>query len=134
MELARMRSELPHDPVLYLQQYEEDEITRILLATAITARIIDDRDDRLRMNANNCGELTSDLQRPNEVVPLTLREACNKIIHAKKIRGDLSQVDHKQFANPIMYFYGELNGQEWKAKLNVIEYATTYTQAICMYA
>jgi hypothetical protein len=33
-----------------------------------------------------------------------------------------------------MYFYGELNGQEWKATLNVIEYAITYTESVCMYA
>jgi len=54
-ELAKTRTESGHDPVAYLQQYEEDEVTRILLSTAIAARIVDDRDDRLRLNAKNCG-------------------------------------------------------------------------------
>ena len=95
--LAEMRTEEAGDPIGWLQQYEEDELHRILLSTAIAARAIDDRDNNfLDEYKTTCGQLISDTRHPETVVPLSLREACNKIIHAKDIHGDLDEVDFKK--------------------------------------
>lgn len=132
-QLAELRTESAHDPIGWLQEYEGDEITRILLSSAITARIIDDRDKHyLNRLDTTCGELVSDLDSPEETKPLTLREACNKIIHAKKIHYDLSEVDFRSYMNPIIYFYGKQNSKEWKATLNILDYAVKYVEAINM--
>lgn len=132
-QLAELRTENAHDPIGWLQQYEEDEITRILLSTAITARIIDDRDGHyLDRVDTTCGELIEDLSTPDKNIPLNLREACNKIIHAKKIHSDITEINYKNHMNPIMYFYGDRNGVEWKATLNILDYAIKYVESIAM--
>jgi hypothetical protein len=132
-KLAEMRTEEAHDPIGWLQQYEEDELHRILLSTAIAARAIDDRDHKFLDNyETNCGQLISDTKHPEAVQPLNLREACNKILHAKVIHGDLDEVDWKKYSNPILYFYGSYNGKDWKATLNVVDYVLKYVETIGM--
>jgi len=72
-KLAEMRTEEAHDPIGWLQQYEEDELYRILLSTAITARAIDDRDSNfLKKFKTTCGELITDTSNPNNVKKLDL--------------------------------------------------------------
>ncbi|MFH1657920.1 MAG: hypothetical protein ABIG35_01280 [Pseudomonadota bacterium] len=114
------------DPIDHLQQFEDDEITRILLSVSITARVIDDRYDKVfDLVAGNCGSLFETDEKGTTESGLTLREACNKIIHAQKIRFDISETEATQrYLNPIIYLYGERRkGQEWKAVLNVIDFA-----------
>ena len=83
---ATINTTLHDDPVALLLDFQESEITRILTSTAISARIIDDRDDKYLNDHNtNCGELISNIENLNSAIPLSLREACNKIIHATKI-------------------------------------------------
>ena len=128
---AMLRDEHGLDTITALQEPEFDEITRILISSAITARIIDDRNERfLSKEGSECGKLINNLNNPKEDVPLTLREACNKIIHAEKIRTDLEEENHKKYFNPIMYFYGKYKGLEWKATLDVIQYATKYYELL----
>lgn len=113
----------------HLQQCEGDEITRILLVVAITARVIDDREQKVfDLIAGNCGTLVDGEERKD----LTLREACNKIIHATKVRFDLSENDAKQkYLNPTIYLYGQRqNGTEWKATLDVLEFAREYVSCV----
>lgn len=120
-----------HDPIYQLQECEEEEIARILLVLAITARVIDDRENHVyEIVGTNCGRLQRDTSRPaNE--ELTLREACNKIIHAKKVRLDMEENDNGQrYLNPFIYIYGEQGGAEWKATLNVILFAKEYISCV----
>jgi len=133
-ELAMMGSGRTDDPVENLRQFGDDEITRILITTAITARILDDGGRLQQTKPDQCGELIVDLERPADVIPLTLREACNKIIHMKSMHGDVSEVDGKRHLNPILYFYGQQKTKNWKATLNIVEYAKTYAEAISGYA
>lgn len=131
--LAELRTDLAGDPIAYLQQYEEDEITRILINSAITARIIDDLDKNIFEQANTiCGELIENLDNPKNTVPLNLREACNKIIHAKKINYDTTEINNKIYKNPLLYFYGNKNGIKWKASLNVFDYVIKYIETVTM--
>ncbi len=129
--LAELRTDLADDPIAWLQQNEEDEITCILINSAIIARIIDDRDAGILDKVDtNCGKLTENLAIPNKILSLNLREACNKIIHAKKINYDTSEINNRKYKNPILHFYGYKNGVEWKASLNVLEYVVKYIEAI----
>lgn len=121
----------PHDAHHWLddlQEPEEEEITRILLATAITARVIDDLNGQaFDIVAPNCGLLLQGAQ----TQPLTIREAFNKIIHALKIRFDVELNDQGQrYLEPFVYLYGKKGNVEWKATLDVIEYARAYV--VCM--
>jgi hypothetical protein len=66
------------------------EVTRILISIAVALRIRFDQQDPKtlhELNRTDCGKLYETWPgRKNKV--LTLREACNKIIHAKQIRFD----------------------------------------------
>ncbi len=108
-------------PFDYLQEREEDEITRILLAVAVNARVIDDREQRVfDLFSLDCGVLVESGVENG----LSLRDACNKILHAQKFRFDLSETEaRQQYLNPVIYLYGERqNGGAWKATLNVIAF------------
>lgn len=121
------------EPISHIQQWEDDEITRILLAVAITARVIDDREEnKVFDKAGDCGTLSETGTNANPDKPLTLREACNKIIHAQKVRLDLSETEACQsYLNPIIYLYGQkMNGVKWKATLDIIEFAKRYASCI----
>lgn len=118
----------------HLQQFEDDEITRILLSVAVTARVVDDREGRVfELVAGPCGVLAETKDGKNTEVELTLREACNKIIHAKKIRFDVDETDeHQSYINPTIYLYGiRSNGLEWKATIDVIKFAEEYVSVVC---
>lgn len=118
----------------HLQQFEEDEITRILLYAAVTARVVDDREEGiLDLVGLPCGTLTETRGGKATETALLLREACNKIIHAKKIRFDVSETDERQpYINPTLYLYGtRSNGAEWKATLDVIRFVKEYVSIVC---
>lgn len=108
-------------------EFSEYEITRILMNSAITLRILDDRDGGVLQHVEPCGELQSrDL-----VEALTFREACNKIVHATRVNFDIERLDGKPlgqpsteptFMNPKIYLYGMRQGAEWRAVLDIIAY------------
>jgi hypothetical protein len=119
------------DPICKIQEVEGDEITRVLLNLAITARVIDDREDGIFcLFGADCGSLQRDITAP-DVVSLSLREACNKIIHANKVRFDVEELGAQQYFNPIIYLYGNLHGKEWRVQLNVIDFCKAYVSTVC---
>jgi len=120
-----------HDPVYELQECEEEEVTRILLVLAITARVIDDREGHVyELVGTDCGTLQRNTSHPAKET-LTLREACNKIIHAKKVRLDMEEDDKGQrYLNPYIYIYGNQGEAEWKATLDVVLFAREYVTCV----
>lgn len=123
------------DPIDHLQQFEDDEITRILLSVSVTARVIDDRNNKVfDLVAGDCGKLFETDEKGTTETGLTLREACNKIIHAQKIRFDISETETTQrYLNPIIYLYGERRkGHEWRAVLDVVDFAKEYVSCLRM--
>lgn len=118
-----------------LQACEEYEITRILLAVAITFRIIDNRmRGRTLPPSQTCGTLVKNLHYPTKTTPLTVREACNKILHAQVIKGDVGFTDSGQvYSNPIMYLYGPPEETQWKASVNIIDFAKAYVSIVSYY-
>lgn len=116
-----------------LDHFFEIEATRILLSSAVIARVIDDRDGDLKDYDTTCGLLTKDLNKPNDSIDLNLREACNKIIHARTIKYDVEvevQGYDQRLFNPYIYYYGNLNDKEWKATLNIVDYVKNYTDNV----
>ncbi len=118
------------DPFYKLQEVESNEITRLLLSLAITARVIDDREQRIFERVDsNCGELQRDVNKSN-IETLDLRKACNKIIHAKKVRGDIDEIKGQTYLNPFIYLYGEHGTKNWKAKLDIVSFAKEYVTLV----
>lgn len=131
---AELETSLHDDSVAHLLSFQESEITRILTTAAITARIVDDRDNRyLNEHDIDCGELLPDLKYLNNKVPLSLREACNKIIHAKKNHYDVEELRYGNYINPVIYYYGNYNRKEWKAILDVEKFVFNYVTYITQF-
>lgn len=105
---------------LVFEKLENDAITRLLLSTAITLRILDDREKyKLNMFSTYCGYLQVD----SESIGLTLREACNKIVHALYIEmARNTVVPDIMYLFPEIYLSGEKNKKKWLATINIYEY------------
>lgn len=136
---SRRLSEMCHDDpylnhAMYaLDHFFEIEATRILLSSAVIARVIDDRDGELKNYDTTCGTLIENLEHPDITENLHLREACNKIIHAKTIRYDVEVERHgydQRLFNPYIYYYGSRNGKKWKATLDVVNYVKSFTDNV----
>ncbi|HHL4081431.1 hypothetical protein [Burkholderia sola] len=123
------------DPLFVLQECEEDEISRILLSLAVTARAVDDAHNQvLELVAGVCGTLTRDLTTPDATIALELREACNKIIHADYWHFDLEANERgRSYLTPTMHIYGRTQGgRNWKATLDVVEFAKQYVNSVAV--
>lgn len=119
------------DPIHKIQEVEMDEITRILLNLAVTARVVDDREGRVfELIGSNCGSLQKDLSN-QETDVLEIREACNKLIHAENVRFDTEELGVQRYLNPTIYLYGTLQGKRWRAQLDVIKFCKEYVTLVC---
>ena len=106
-------------------EFFEDEVSRILLQSAIVLRILDDESqaDPEERIPFVCG----DLEQAGHETALTLREACNKILHAKTINFDVaatqSVTPHSKkvgaYFNPLVYLYGTQHNKEWRATIKM---------------
>lgn len=111
--------------------FEENEIIRLLVSVATAVRIMDEREESFsRKFKFECGSLIIDLAIPNAVIDLTIREACNKIIHARKFNWDVEQLKDEgnlpypttRYLVPTVYLYGDKDGKAWKAVLDVTKF------------
>ena len=110
-----------------------EEITRLLAVTASILRARDDYAmDEVRRSGKHgewldelqsqpCGTLQRDVASA-DTVPLTMRDACNKIIHATNFRFDVEGEFEDSYVKPVLYFYGREKGKEWRAVLDIIRY------------
>jgi len=116
--------------------YARPEVTRILIATAVARRIKFDRMNPRELKElkedNNCGKLYPNWpMQKRKTEPLTLREACNKIVHAEEIRFDIVIPDAKHnpdeagvyLSRPYIYLYGTKDRVPWRAVLFIIDFA-----------
>ena len=131
-DFARLGRAADDEPVSALAaEHQEDEISRLLVTIAATVRVIQDRDATASRSLQiSCGRLLPNLANAKEVEPLSLREACNKIIHATKFNFDIKPLPHseRQLPNPthvlrpLLHLYGKQRNAHWKAELNVIHF------------
>lgn len=130
-ELCQRTPEEGFDPIYRIQEVEQDEITRILLTLAVTARVVDDREGRVfELIDSDCGTLQKDIS-DKEVEVLDIREACNKIIHAQTVRSDVEELGVKRYLNPFIYLRGSLQGKCWRAQLDIIKFCKEYITTVC---
>ena len=89
-DFQRLSRTLEHEPAVELaDEFQEGEISLLLVGVAATVRVIQDRDARSMPKLNAaCGRLWPDSRLPRSKVDLSLREACNKIIHASRFNFD----------------------------------------------
>lgn len=113
-------------------EFEEFEVMRLLVNVAATVRVVSDREKTFfRKLKLSCGQLVTDTATPKSKEPLTLREACNKILHATKFNFDVRFVSipgdkyfPKQSAlRPFVHLYGTKDKVNWKASLDVEAFA-----------
>jgi hypothetical protein len=121
-------------PVWQLQdRFRKAEVMRILISSAVALRILLDQHPRRFKDTRvqPCGSLWPSWpkhKRKTEV--LTLREACNKIIHSGDIRDDVVIPDRRSnpdelgvYIRPFAYLYGTKDGSDWRAKLSIVDFA-----------
>lgn len=112
-------------------EFERSEACRILVSLAATSRNeIDLGEEESTFGRRTIdlevGQLVEDDEQPNQVVPLTFREACNKIIHSLYIDFDLKEPISpypNAALNPVVYLNGRKSGKRWTAKLDVYRFA-----------
>lgn len=108
---------------------EKSEISRLLINIASYYRVkYDDgawaHAEWLDENYVDVGSLSEDLSVTAKPLRLNFREACNKIIHAKKVHfdGGINEKTKSPYVNPIIYLYGDKGGKSWKATLDIVEF------------
>jgi len=125
------------------ERYEELEIQRLLLTVAIRIRILDDAyrekwNDSTADWTVDVGEFFED-STTEASVPLSLREACNKIIHARWLNFIRTEEDPKGGhifpLVPTVAIYGTRPRSTtiWKAKLQIdgfVDSAAAVTELI----
>jgi hypothetical protein len=112
--------------------YLDSEVKRALVSSAIALRIwIDERDPRAFADLKtNCGKLYPNWPKQKKKFKvLSLREACNKIIHATEINEDLVVPDRPHnpdyegsYLRPYLYLYGVKDKQSWRAALSIVDF------------
>lgn len=102
--------------------FEEFEIHRMLILVAVRIRVIDDALRRAGCDISNYpGFEVGSLYEAGHVYALTVREACNKVIHATEVR--FRRRRRKTWDSPALIdpvtIYGQRNRKEWRAELSV---------------
>lgn len=128
------------DPLDNFLQYSDEEISENLITLAAIARACDDELGILKNVEPNfpkgVGQLTPEGERSET---LTIREACNKIIHAKVVEYDLTLSEENpiwgqwfkaqgyevrnQYKTPALKLEGEhQNGKKWVARVELVPF------------
>ncbi|MBC2733029.1 MAG: hypothetical protein HF981_01605 [Desulfobacteraceae bacterium] len=105
---------------------EKQKIKEFLISIAIKIRMIDDIMRQYDTNIydhidNNVGflKIKSDKKKYN----LSVREACNKIIHAKSLTFNYNATKDKiEYLKPIVNFIGKKNKNHWKATIDIYKF------------
>jgi hypothetical protein len=122
-------------------QIARDEITRILLALAATVRIVDDRTWQGSPSAlhvffdTTCGELIPDVDQPEQREALTIREACNKILHSLRIEPAVKAVTDGGFVldSRVLLTGTKRKGADslkWAAAIDVVPFCEKAATAL----
>jgi hypothetical protein len=113
----------------FVSANEQSEISKLLIQIAAYFRVkYDDGSWEhgfwLHKNFQGVGSLFEDALIPKVIVNLDFREACNKIIHAKRIHFDVAVHEKTgvEYLNPVIYLYGSKGVKEWKATLDIKEF------------
>jgi hypothetical protein len=130
-QLADMEAE--QSSIAHLRaDYLYSELIRILTSTAIALRILFDQHQEVFAGVSQrpCGELYAHWPLIQQSEVLSLREACNKVIHATKVHHDEADPDPGYnpdgigiYLRPYVHLYGVKGDCDWKAVLSIIDFA-----------
>jgi hypothetical protein len=105
------------------QDYETTDIEHGLVSVAAMTRVLlDQLSPRPTVVRAWCGTLVPDISRLHVEKPLTLRDACNKVMHATS-RSFVSEADGPGLV-ARMSLTGSQLGQQWAAELHILPFAS----------
>ena len=116
------------------RQFQEAEAAHLLISIASVLRNSHDQNPnrtefwRKQLPSDDVGELIKGIEAQTKPLPLTFREACNKIIHCTTLNYDYVH-QSARVGDPLLrkiHLYGFLNDTEWKASIDIdrfIEFA-----------
>ncbi len=127
---AELTNGIDYSPLQKLKdEFEQAEIGRLLLSLAVRIRVLDDRGQVPRETMQRgCGVL----EVGTEETHLSLREACNKVVHASSAQFDIAFLDDfdstlpsptSDHLEPRMLLFGCKGKVTWRATLNLVELA-----------
>jgi hypothetical protein len=116
---------------LQLREVENVEITRLFLTAAITLRVLDDRENQsLDCFSMHCGSLV-DVRKQGVEEFITLREACNKIIHATSVEFERDLFNERcQYLSSRLHLKGKHKQVMWHVTIDAYRFVREGIQAI----
>jgi hypothetical protein len=131
-------------PVIEIQESEHDQLHDALVSFSAIMRVNDDLlksfEKHKKGNPSGVGNITYG---NDTTKPLTLREACNKIIHCRKYEWNLAYSnehpiypeydnemynieDWQKYKNPILNVQGKFHDKAWSAEIFILKYILAY--------
>ncbi len=123
---------LATDNLLPIYYTEWNIIQEKLISTAIKLRMIDDQFKKLSKEPVFLNNKTGVLKTKNKTIDLTLREACNKIIHAVKFSPKnytRNGLESRKHFLPKVNLEGDYHKKGWKATLDIKKYVS---EGLCL--
>jgi hypothetical protein len=126
---------------MFLNAFEKQNIQELLISIAVRLRMIDDRlntnaEKEINGDINDVGRLTKTAAKDGENI-LTIRDACNKIIHATLIEYSSAVLElkgkKKTYLKPELFLYDKMNKSGWKVRLDIIKFVKIGTAVCEMY-
>jgi len=104
------------------RDFELAEIEHGLVNVAIGTRVLLDQTGA-KTEGSECGVIIADVAEGDSLERLTLREACNKIIHAASRSYDVDNPVTPSRLEPTLHLRGSLRGKEWRVRLDLVRFA-----------
>jgi hypothetical protein len=112
-------------------EYQIREVPRLLLSIAVVLRTkLNDGTWRVAGERYIAWLSEGDSVNPERGASLSLRQVCNKIIHAIRVEYDPRRhEDGTTFIGSQWTLYGELQGKAWTAKVNILQFLVAAANA-----
>ncbi len=107
-----------------VKTFECSELSRRLIALAVTIRNIDEGGWLRNAKDPPVGTLIPDERQPDSSEPLKLREACNKLVHAQDVDffPGVDDMDEDTPISHIIELWGSKRGKRWIATLDLFKF------------
>jgi hypothetical protein len=126
---------------MFLNAFEKQNIQELIVSIAVRLRMIDDRlnishEKQINGETNDVGTLTKGTGKAEDKV-LTIRDACNKIIHAALIEYSSDKIElrgkKKAYLKAELLLYDKGDKSGWKAKIDIIKFVKVGTHVCELY-
>lgn len=118
----------------FIEDIKETEIIKLLVEIATQYRIMEwnirDEWKNKDFKTEVVGELFTDNKDEGQELDLTIREACNKVIHAEEIVFDITKLrgTKRYYYNPYIHIYGKKGKLKWKASIDLVLFCNAVNQ------